>query len=235
MNFFEQTMQSEYDEWGYNPPNHAWCNQARTEVEIQFLEEVLELSSEQTILDLFCSWGRHSLALTHKGYKIIGLDISKSMIAKAKQDATTSNDDARFVLGDVRYMPFVAAFDVVYSIQSSVFEAWRTPDEALDFLIYIQQALKPEGKYLFGWPDNWNRADIAAHRRRQTLAQANYEKKPVFYFYDLKEQTALIEEAGFQVLNVYNNYESYAPYIETQPGLIMLAMKTDRKVRKSIK
>lgn len=222
-------MQFEYNKWGNEPPNYLWCKSDRTDVEVKFLKAALRFSKKQSVLDLFCSWGRHVIAFANQGYNVIGLDISKSMIDRARQEVLRAKCNSTFILADIHSMPFVEEFDTIYSIQSSLFEAWRKPDEILKLLSCVRRALKPGGKYLFGWSDNWNRSDVAKPRWRQKLKEAMITefdgKEFPFHFYGLKEQTELINKAGFRVQNVYNNYDSFDQYTETKPGLIMFVMK----------
>ena len=223
---FERVMQKEYDAWGHTPPDHAWCGADQTQVEVRFLQQALSLSPEHTILDLYCSWGRHAAALTQLGYRVIGVDISRPMLTAAKQNALGNN--AAFVKADVKGLPFTAALDIIYAVQSSAFEAWRTPEEILHYLRCVHRALKLGGHYLFGWPDNWNRADVAESRWRHTLADeqdiAPEDVALQFHFYGFDEQVSLLERVGFRVTKTWNTYDDvHADYQKEQPGLIILA------------
>jgi cyclopropane fatty-acyl-phospholipid synthase-like methyltransferase len=223
-------MQQQYDEWGQNPPEHVWCNEQSTQTEVTFLKNALHLRKTQAILDLFCSWGRHAIALAQEGYMMTGVDISPSMIAHAQKKAAETGCAAHFMVADVQNLCFEEPFDVVYNIQSSLFEAWRTLDEIIDMLRCVREVLCPGGKYLFGWSNDWNRADMAAPRWEKELKRAGesaFEHGELpFQYYGMAEQTQLVTQAGFCVVRAFNNYENWAePYSAAKPGLILLVEK----------
>ncbi len=65
--------------------------------EVDMLLSILNLSSEDGILDLCCGQGRHSLELAKRGFKYIeGLDRSHYLIQKAKTKAKKEGLGVRF-------------------------------------------------------------------------------------------------------------------------------------------
>ena len=229
MTIFDQLMQEEYDGWGIQPPEHAWCTPEQTRLEVEFLNRTLGLSKTDAILDLQCSWGRHALMLGAKGYNVVGSDISESMIARANQTAASSHCTATFVVTDFRDMRYESLFDVVYSVQTSLFEAWRTPAEVCDLLFCVRKCLKPNGRYLFGWTDDWNTANGAERRWRQLFKKkgiTTYDSCDLpFQDYGVAEQTELVRSAGFAITAMHNRYDPDEPYDASRPGLIMIAKK----------
>ena len=219
-------MQTEYDSWGADPPSQAWCDQKQTSNEVAFLEKALQLTPGSSILDLFCSWGRHAIPLAIQGYNVLGLDISQPLISRARDTALRSNCSANFMVCDFWRTEFRLEFDVIYSIQSSPFEAWRSPREIVDFLKRVELSLKANGLYLFGWANSWNRSDIAEPRWHRLLKEKgirDYEQTDLpFSFYGIREQTSLVEEAGLSVVQASNSYEYGMPYVEENPGLILI-------------
>lgn len=68
------------------------------------------------LLDLGCNWGRWSIAATRRGYRPVGMDPGLESIIPARRIARQLGIEARFIVGDARYIPFRAGrFDVVYS------------------------------------------------------------------------------------------------------------------------
>jgi len=229
MNIFDQIMQSEYDSWGENPPTHAWCSQAQTEIEIAFLKKTLQLSPKHAKLDLFCSWGRHAIALSMQGYNVSGIDVSVPLINRAKETAKRHNCTAKFKATDFYETEFSSEFDVVYSIQSSPFEAWRASDEIVRQLSHIRSALKSGGLYLFGWPDNYNRSDVAVKRWSRVLKEkgiTDFERTELpFHYYGYREQSAILKGAGLSIVSAYNTYDINISYDENKLGLIIVTRK----------
>jgi SAM-dependent methyltransferase len=231
MTIFDQLMQEEYDSWGIQPPEHAWCSPEQTRLEIEFLKRTLCFSKSDAILDLQCSWGRHALLLGSEGYNAFGVDISESMIAQAKIKAANSNCAVVFAATDFRNMRCESQFDVVYQIQASFFEAWRTPDEVCDLLLCVRKVLKPDGRYLFGWKDDWNTAQGAEQRWRQLLNKkgiTTYDScRLPFHNYDVAKQSEIVRKAGFTIAAIHNRYDPDELYDESGPGLIMIVKKRE--------
>jgi len=223
---FDQIMQSEYDSWGENLPSHAWCNKEQTHLEVEFLEKALQLSQNHSILDLFCSWGRHAIALAIRGYNVFGLDISQSLINHAKKDALACKCNVEFLVSDFWKSEFSSEFDVIYSIQSSPFEAWRNQQEIVTFLKLIRSSLKTNGQYLFGWANDWNRSDVAKPRWERLLEEkgiTDYSQSNLpFYYYGLEEHSDLLHEAGLFIVKMYNSYDFDNSYTTDDPGLVMI-------------
>ncbi len=68
------------------------------------------------LLDIGCNWGRWSLAAAYKGYLPIGMDPGLESIFPARRIARQLGVEARFIVGDARYIPFRdGRFDIVYS------------------------------------------------------------------------------------------------------------------------
>ncbi len=68
------------------------------------------------LLDLGCNWGRWSIAAAGRGYRPVGMDPGLESILPARRIARQLGVEARFIVGDGRYIPFRdGRFDVVYS------------------------------------------------------------------------------------------------------------------------
>ena len=68
------------------------------------------------LLDIGCNWGRWSIAAAYKGYRPVGMDPGLESVIPARRIARQLGVEARFIVGDARYIPFRnGRFDVVYS------------------------------------------------------------------------------------------------------------------------
>ena len=79
--------------------------------ECDFIEKELKYDKSLRILDVGCGTGRHSIELTRRGYKITGVDLSESMLEKAKEKASSQNLEISFLNHDARNLPFDREFD----------------------------------------------------------------------------------------------------------------------------
>lgn len=118
-----------------------------TRKEVDFFVTILELRSEDAILDLCCGQGRHSLELARRGFtKVYGLDRSHYLIQKARQQARKEGLNVQFKEGDARKLPYPAdSFDVVLILGNS-FGYFESVQDDLRVLQEVQRILKPGGK-----------------------------------------------------------------------------------------
>ncbi|MFQ5652787.1 MAG: class I SAM-dependent methyltransferase [bacterium] len=114
--------------------------------QVAFVEHVLPLHPLHNILDLGCGSGRHALELSRRGYAVTCLDLSPVLLNLAKQK-NPETCCLRFVIGDMRHLPFEEAFDSVVSFFTT-FGYFETDDENLETLKNIERVLKPGGTFL---------------------------------------------------------------------------------------
>ena len=78
-------------------------NSKATEIEIGHFLEIAKLKPSDSILDLCCGQGRHSLELAKRGFHFVsGIDRSKYLIRLAKSRAQKSELTIKFSEGDAR-------------------------------------------------------------------------------------------------------------------------------------
>ena len=75
--------------WTLDIQDMSWVEDTASEVD--FIESVLGLKGNERILDLACGFGRHSLELTRRGYRVVGVDITPAFISEATQKAREEN------------------------------------------------------------------------------------------------------------------------------------------------
>ena len=58
------------------------------DIECDFLEKIFTHYAQSpivSILDLGCGTGGHAIPMAHRGYQVTGVDLSKEMLAQARQ------------------------------------------------------------------------------------------------------------------------------------------------------
>jgi len=122
--------------------------------EVDLFSEILDLSSEDRILDLCCGRGRHSLELARRGFKYVeGLDRSHYLIQKARGYAKGESLNLTFREGDARKLPYSPdTFDVIMILGNS-FGYFETIQDDLRVLKEVLRALKPWGTLLIDVAD----------------------------------------------------------------------------------
>jgi D-alanine-D-alanine ligase len=119
-----------------------------TRKEVDLFTKILNLSTDDTILDLCCGQGRHVLELSRRKYKVEGLDRSRYLIQKAKTSAKKENLNLKFKEGDARKLPFSPdSFEVVTMLGNS-FGYFESVRDDLRILKEIFRVLKPWGQVL---------------------------------------------------------------------------------------
>lgn len=214
--------------------------------EVAFIEERLGLQNGAEILDLGCGTGRHANALVQRGYQVVGLDLSPTMIAAA---STGGGARASFVQGDMRDLTYDASFDgvVCWGTTFGYFEE----DKNAAVLASIRRALRPGGVLLL---DIANRDYVAAEqpnlvwfegtgcvcidetavdhitsrlRVKRTMKLEDGRAREIDYslrLYSLHEIGKLLKDAGFRVVEVSGHAATPGVFFgQTSPRCLVLA------------
>lgn len=125
-----------------------------TRREVDLFTHILGLRTEDSILDLCCGHGRHSLELARRGFKNVeGLDISHYLIKRAKLQAEREGLKVKFREGDARKLPYPPdSFDVVMILGNS-FGYFESTKDDLQVLKEVRRVLRPWGKILIDVAD----------------------------------------------------------------------------------
>jgi 2-polyprenyl-3-methyl-5-hydroxy-6-metoxy-1,4-benzoquinol methylase len=116
--------------------------------EVDFIEREINFNKEALILDIGCGTGRHSLELTRRGYKVTGIDLSPSMIGKAKLLAQKENLKIDFQIRDARDFNFGESFDLAIMLCEGAFPLMESDEMNFSILQNVFNSLKPGGKII---------------------------------------------------------------------------------------
>ncbi len=105
------------------------------------------------VLDVCCGYGRHSIELARRGFRVTGVDISEAQIARAREKSAAAGVRPEFVLGDARALPVQGPFDAAINMFLS-FGYFAADAESQAMLTGIARVLRPGGRLLI---DFWNR------------------------------------------------------------------------------
>ena len=115
-----------------------------TEQEIDFIVETLGLAPAARILDVGCGPGRHSLALSRRGFEVLGVDLSGAFIELARDAAEADRLPARFEVLDVRELAATDEFDATICLCQGGFGLLGGIDE-VDVFGRMVRAIRPGG------------------------------------------------------------------------------------------
>ncbi len=123
-----------------------------TLAEVDFLLEELDLQSGDSILDVGCGTGRHSVELARRGYSVTGLDLSSEMLARAKAAAETAGVDVEWLRSDATRFSLSPRYDAALCLCEGAFGLLGSGDDPiaqpLAILCNISRSLKPGAKAL---------------------------------------------------------------------------------------
>lgn len=100
-------------------------------------------------MDIGCGTGRHSIELVKRGYSVTGIDLSDSMLKRAKEKAIAQKVNVDFRKADARSLTFKEEFDLVIMLCEGAFPLMETDEMNYQILKNAAKALKQKGKLIF--------------------------------------------------------------------------------------
>ena len=188
-----------------------------TVAEVDFLYDLLSLSSEARILDVGCGTGRHAIELARRGFHVTGIDLSSGMLEQARRKAAEADVEVAFVQADATAFVPGEAYDAVLCLCGSAF---TMPDIAADadahdraILANIAASLVPGGPFVLTTPNGYRRirevtpgdpgfdpVTMAQVREDDfTIGGAEGRMRYKERLYILPELIALLQASGFAV------------------------------------
>ena len=117
--------------------------------EVDFIEKEISFNKSLKILDIGCGTGRHSLELARRRYDVTGIDLSESMIDKARSLALTENLKIDLRVKDARNFNYKESFNLAIMICEGAFPLMETDEMNYLILKNACSSLKPGSKLIF--------------------------------------------------------------------------------------
>jgi SAM-dependent methyltransferase len=144
----ERSKREGWHGWDDYAPFYDWEN-ARTlgRRDVPFWKQ-LAVNAGGPVLELGCGTGRIALPLGRAGARIVGIDRSEAMLARARQRVRRARLSNRVCLvrGDIRSLPFAAPFSLVIAPYGILQSLLRERDLTAT-LAAIHGALEPGGTF----------------------------------------------------------------------------------------
>jgi len=115
-------------------------------IECDFIERALRIPVGSRVLDVGCGLGVQTVELASRGYHLVGLDISATMVSRAYDEAEDRGLQIDFVRGDMRDVTFEEPFDALLC-WGTTFGYFSEEDNELA-IRQVHKALKPNGVLL---------------------------------------------------------------------------------------
>lgn len=216
--------------------------------DILFASQALQLSKNETILNLSCGWGRHAIALAHYGLKVIGVESSPDLLELARETSDQAGVQVAWMQGELDDLRLSEPVDAAVQFNDNLLARAQDPAEALFILDQIHSLLKDGGRILFGTP-LW---EATPPLQAQSLAETPEATETYRRFFDpdsriiqshtvilgrdgqrreywrhawhptAEQMAALLFQADFEIEGQFNDF-SYLPYNPDQLGLVWLA------------
>lgn len=137
-----------YDEFfdEYYNKTYTHLNRERTSREVDLIIDALEMTKEDLILDMPCGFGRHSIELTRRGYRVTGMEYNQSQIDRAKELMKTEGVRFEIIQADMRDIPHHNRYDKLYNYFTSF--GYFDDQDNEKTLGSFHRALKPGGMLL---------------------------------------------------------------------------------------
>lgn len=117
--------------------------------ECDFIEQETGGDKSVRILDIGCGTGRHSIELALRGYPVTGVDLSPSMLDRAREKAGEKGLNIDFRRCDARELPFDNEFDLVIMLCEGSFPLMETDEMNYRILVNASNSIKQRGKFIF--------------------------------------------------------------------------------------
>ena len=258
-------MKHPHPEW-YSDPEYWEANRSfiwsknRLEMSGAAAEKIaslLEIKPGESILDMACGFGRHSLALSQKGYSVTGVDLNPGFINEARKKAKELNLDVRFVCEDMLDFVEINGFDQIMFMYNS-FGYFLDPEDDKKVLKNSLCSLRPGGRLILQVPNRegvmryrsskkfryWYEEENGIIRLEDTLTNDDWTwnttrwivldgKKRQEYTYGMRlfDKTglcSLLDSVGFCEMKTFSTI-SGEPYSKDAPHLVIVAQKDPSK------
>ncbi len=225
----------------------------RTNKEVAGLTRLLKLKKNFSILDVPCGYGRHTIELAKRNFKVTGSDLNSFHLRIAKKEAAKQNLKIKFYKEDMRKLNHKVKFDALINMFYS-FGFFATDKENLLVLEKFYEALKPGGKFLMHTDVNIPRILSGKYKKNETRNLPNAKQLQIIDRYNPKtkrvkgiwiitskdkhktkktysvrvyqkeEFIKMCLRAGFKKCRAYSNWNG-TPYSKNSEEIIFVATK----------
>lgn len=154
--------------------------------------------SSQLLLEAGVGTGRFATWLAHKGLEVVGIDLSREMLKKAKEKKASLNVDVGLILADVHFLPFKEGlFDACICI--NVMDHFSDID---GFLRQVKYVVRSEGYFVFNFSNLkslYFPIALIINSRKQAIFRSGKIQSNWFTFRDIVD---MLSRNGFVITAV---------------------------------
>ncbi len=236
-----------------NPEDYMYfygdeLTEERTDREVAFLVDEMEMNKPMSVLDVACGFGRHSIKLAERGHHVTGIDCMEGFLSLARKQAEEKGLKINFIKKDMRNVEFNSEFDRAILMFTAF--GYFTDEQNLEVLKNISRSLDKNGLFCF---DTFNRdaflknfLPYIVHEKNDDLMidrntfdpqtgrlinnriiVRNGKRKDtpfVIRLYDYNEIERLLGEAGMEIVKIYGHWDK-SPFTKDSRGMKIIARK----------
>lgn len=250
--FGEFYMQGDNSVEGYHESRKLTLKQ-RTDEEVRGIINLCSLKNKDAILDCPCGYGRHSVALSKKGYLVTGSDINSYELSIAEKEAKKQKTEVAFKKENMLNLRYHDKFNAVINMWYS-FGFFDSEEDNFKVLKFFYNSLKIGGVFLMHTDVNLPRIHKGHFREyeKRILKGGGILRQVEFYnkktkrnhgiwiiedingavkmkdysvrVYSKNEFVSLCKKAGFKSVNIYSDW-SGEKYNGESDDMIIIAKK----------
>ena len=212
---------------------------------IKTIISTLSLKSNNSVLDLGCGNGRHSISLSNHFKLVHGIDISSENISQANEN---KKENLKFFISDMRNFVSDSKYGYIFNLFTS-FGYFNKNEDNINVLKTCYNHLNRDGLLFIDFL-NSEKIKITINETKETklisgikfnihkqiidnYVVKNIEVKDKGATYDFQEKVQLLnikdfkkmfEVSGFEIISIYGNYQM-KPYDLDSNRLILCAKK----------
>lgn len=219
--------------------------------DVDFAERALGLQPGMRVLDLACGWGRTSIELARRGYRVTALDLSPELLMLGRARAANAGLVLEFIETTARNLPEIGPFDAVCAFYDDCLLSYEDESDNRAAIGRVAGALRPGGRLLFGTTDCPSELPPFQRTARQTddelveesitfdsatrigvserlhrLADGRVERyRRVRRHHTLAEIATMLAGAGLDLTGAWNGYDESLPYGSRSEGMVLAAVR----------
>ena len=154
-----------YDEFMDETPYEMWCKRIQSLIEkygvskpVRNSGDVLE-SEKNLVVDLGCGTGTLTEMLYEKGYDMVGVDNSDSMLSVAMEKKRSSGSEILYLLQDMRELELYSTVGTVVSVCDSI-NYILEEEELLEVFKLVNNYLYPGGIFVFDFNTDYKYGQV---------------------------------------------------------------------------
>lgn len=204
-----KNIKSYYGSKGEYLNEHAdYFTDEQLEIDIKFISSVLKLNKKDTILDIACGNGRHTIALAKKSYNVSGVDFSSFLLNEARKLTKQADLNVNFYNCDIHKLKLPQKYDKAFLFFSEfgIFDGQKA-------LQNISKYLKRGGLFLLDI-DNIFRLVKYLQNHSESKYKFDFTKMELFEdkvkqtmrYYTVTELNQMFLKNKLKIVNVYGDY-----------------------------